>query len=173
MLSLVQINALHGLAGIAETYAATRIGLAQQPDNKSQQQSTTFYAAELSESTARCADLDISTEQVQQVRQDGYQQLLDRWASEDHSFMQEAAKLGQTVVAAMIAEDMGITVLITDLEGDTLIELMHTDGQYVVYRVAADPTVGQFTTYDVSSEYADYGHDTYADRDLARSLFTR
>jgi len=70
---------------------------------------------------------------------------------------------------------MAFQVIVSRLTGsdDHIVEVRHPDSHYIVFRVSADPTVGQFTSYDVSSQYADWGHDWIEDRTRAESAFRR
>ena len=53
---------------------------------------------------------------------------------------------------------------------DRLVRVKHKDGHFIVFRICADLTVGQFTTWDVSGEYADAGHVSCEDRAAAKSF---
>lgn len=44
---------------------------------------------------------------------------------------------------------------------DRLVRVAHDDGQFIIFR---DP---QLTTWDVSSGYGDWGHDSFDDRAAA------
>lgn len=56
---------------------------------------------------------------------------------------------------------------------DRLVRVTHDDRQFIIFRVSADLTVGQFTTWDVSGSYADSGHDWFEDRHAAMTYAKR